>query len=278
MKPKLNFSEKVVYKGIVFIRSKGQKYFRPNSNKFYEGIESLHREIWKDSFGEIPDGHDIHHKDGDFLNNNILNLECMSRSEHHKLHAKKLSLSPSFRRKQKKALEKARVAAAIWHGTDAGHELHIRLGNISWDNVNEIEKICEECGKKYKVKMLGSDRSRFCSNNCKSASRRKDGKDREVRICIVCGGSFECNKYFKTATCSQSCATKRRWEVGDYNYSKKTNQKRLKKISASLLARPGKERVCDYCGKVYIAKGYKAKFCCVECKLESYKKARHKAA
>ena len=41
-----------------------------------------HRYLWTQKHGEIPDGHHIHHIDGDKLNNDIENLECLSASEH----------------------------------------------------------------------------------------------------------------------------------------------------------------------------------------------------
>ena len=47
----------------------------------------LHRVIWEDHYREKPDGV-IHHKDGDKLNNDIDNLELMSRNEHTSLHHK----------------------------------------------------------------------------------------------------------------------------------------------------------------------------------------------
>lgn len=46
----------------------------------------LHRLIFEDFYGYIPDNYVIHHKDGDKLNNCILNLQLMSWKEHCKTH------------------------------------------------------------------------------------------------------------------------------------------------------------------------------------------------
>ena len=46
----------------------------------------VHRYIWEQLNGKIPDGYHIHHKDENKLNNSIDNLECISASEHAKLH------------------------------------------------------------------------------------------------------------------------------------------------------------------------------------------------
>lgn len=41
-----------------------------------------HRLVWEGAFGKVPEGHDIHHVDGNTHNNNIENLECLSHSDH----------------------------------------------------------------------------------------------------------------------------------------------------------------------------------------------------
>ena len=51
--------------------------------KFYE---AEHRIVWKRHKGPIPKGMDIHHKDEDRLNNNIDNLELLSKAEHTRMH------------------------------------------------------------------------------------------------------------------------------------------------------------------------------------------------
>ena len=46
--------------------------------------ELLHRQKWKDEHGEIESSHDIHHLDGNKLNNEMTNFEKISKSEHTK--------------------------------------------------------------------------------------------------------------------------------------------------------------------------------------------------
>jgi hypothetical protein len=45
---------------------------------------SLHRYVWEQNNGSIPSGFDIHHIDNNKQNNDIKNLECLSKSEHTK--------------------------------------------------------------------------------------------------------------------------------------------------------------------------------------------------
>ncbi|RJP34735.1 MAG: HNH endonuclease [Candidatus Omnitrophota bacterium] len=45
----------------------------------------MHRDVYEYYYGEIPDGYDVHHKDGDRSNNDIGNLEIYTKSEHGKV-------------------------------------------------------------------------------------------------------------------------------------------------------------------------------------------------
>ena len=45
-----------------------------------------HRYLWEQTFGEIPTDFQIHHKDGNKLNNDIDNLECVPSFYHNSLH------------------------------------------------------------------------------------------------------------------------------------------------------------------------------------------------
>jgi len=68
---------------------RGEKYtLRENGYmaKTTDRREYLHRNVWKDHNGPIPDGHDIHHKDENKLNNNIGNLEILTTKEHGEIH------------------------------------------------------------------------------------------------------------------------------------------------------------------------------------------------
>lgn len=48
--------------------------------------ELVHRMVYEDHFGEIPENCIIHHIDGNRTNNGIKNLQCMSRSFHNWYH------------------------------------------------------------------------------------------------------------------------------------------------------------------------------------------------
>lgn len=48
----------------------------------------LHKLVWEDYYGEIPNGYVIHHKDENKLNWDIENLELLSRKDHLAKHRK----------------------------------------------------------------------------------------------------------------------------------------------------------------------------------------------
>ena len=64
-------------------------YYVITSKKEGNNGKRLHRLIYERFWEvELPQQIDIHHKDGNRLNNCILNLEAMLNSEHHRLHNK----------------------------------------------------------------------------------------------------------------------------------------------------------------------------------------------
>lgn len=169
----------------------------------------LHRYIWQKYNGEIPKGYDIHHIDHNKDNNEINNLELLVREEHKARHGHELS--DEMREFYRKNLnEKARPKASEWHKSKEGREWHKEqykktLGKI-FNSENYKTFKCENCGKEFKT--IHNGKNRFCSNNCKSAFRRKSGVDDVERVCIKCGRKFKANKYTKRKSCD-NC--KGRW-------------------------------------------------------------------
>jgi hypothetical protein len=83
--------------------------------KFYKAINGYwvcsrkllpwaHRWVWINEKGEIPNGYDIHHIDGNKDNNSIENLEKITRSEHQQRH---------------------------WDQGDHDHEMELRIQNLA---------------------------------------------------------------------------------------------------------------------------------------------------
>lgn len=72
-------------------------------------------------------------------------------------------------------------------------------------------KICTYCGKEH-LSVRDNENS-FCSNNCKSAYRRKMKYDFIETICELCKEIFTYNKYnSRPKFCSQQCRSKANWQ------------------------------------------------------------------
>jgi hypothetical protein len=65
-------------------------YYKITSRKEGNHNRFLHRLIWEDVNGKVPNGYEIHHIDDNPLNNEISNLKCLSKFEHMSLHKKRL--------------------------------------------------------------------------------------------------------------------------------------------------------------------------------------------
>lgn len=53
-----------------------------------------HRVFWEETYGPIPEGHVIHHIDGNPSNNALDNLACLTNAEHVRLHSEQRRNAP----------------------------------------------------------------------------------------------------------------------------------------------------------------------------------------
>jgi hypothetical protein len=183
--------EGVVCESIIF---NGRKYNRyPNATqsahrRYYTlggGNGLLHRDVWAFHNGPIPDGHDVHHKDGNWDNNDISNLECLPKSLHCKEH---VQFSSEFHKRpeQLEHLAKIRDKAAEWHRSEEGRAWHkavtgkalvkdgpahqARKKALEERKKNPYRNICSECGIAFDA--LVKTRS-LCSNTCACRRARR---------------------------------------------------------------------------------------------------------
>lgn len=209
-----DFNETQEFNGVTFYRFKPNDYFRASING---RMKVIHRYVWEFYNGEIPEGYDIHHKDGNRANNDITNLEMLERSEHKKYHSEHLSEEERERRRVN-MLTNAMPKAVEWHKSEEGskwHSEHIQRQRET--DCFKREFVCSCCGKTYIGELRSSSDSHFCSNACKSKYRRKMGLDLIDAECPVCHNIFRTNKTRPSETCSRSCANR-------YRYLKKQSQ------------------------------------------------------
>lgn len=152
-------------------------YYRKNSN---QGECLLHRQIYTDHHGPIPDGIDIHHLDHDKSNNDPGNLSQRTRAEHF-----------------------------AEHGGERGADWHSRGGRATQAAIHAAPPascVCRSCGETFTT-YAPSGRADFCSGKCRERHYHATGTGRphERRVCAVCGNGFDTRADRAAATCSRPC-------------------------------------------------------------------------
>ena len=174
-------------------------YFWPSrSERERYGLEALHREIWKAANGPIPEGALIHHRDGNTLNNDIANLECVDRKEHGRRHPR--GSDPALAAH----LARIRSKATEWHRSEAGREWHRKHGRATWEGREPVKKVCHYCHEEFET-LANRSNVRYCSTRCEQRWNRAHGLHRVSGTCEICGSPFEANRYRSQRTCSRRC-------------------------------------------------------------------------
>jgi hypothetical protein len=153
------------------------------------GHKLIHRMTWEFYNGPVPKGFDIHHIDGNKMNNHISNLECLTHSAHLKLHMTENS-------------EKVHA----WLKTPKGRKFLSEKAKKEWENREVKSFTCEQCKKEFQTKH--NRHVKFCSDACVMRARNASGVDNIERLCVICLNPFIINRYQKTVTCSKPCRAK----------------------------------------------------------------------
>lgn len=205
MEMKVTYSEdrkSAFFDGYKFRRDAKTGYYLANKVTYNGKRERLHVYVWRYFNGPVPEGYHVHHKDENKDHNDLENLACIPKFDHSSLHGKEYA-ELHHEEVIKKLKEKAIPKASEWHKSETEREWHRKQWIVSIGSQKPIEHICQYCGKKYMA--IEKRTNRFCSNNCKSAARKKSGVDDETRKCEVCGKEFIANKYSTKRFCSSGC-------------------------------------------------------------------------
>jgi hypothetical protein len=198
---------------MAFVEYQGERFYLQSSKRYYQSgrknVEErlLHRRVWSDANGPIPDGVAIHHKDGDWRNNELLNLEPIPASEHCSMHMLERWAKEGERLKFLDGLEKAREASKSWHSSEDGVAWHRENGTRSWAGKEKVEIDCVQCGERF----LGhrSAGAMLCSKSCRQKHSYKN-RFTEERSCASCGKMYAGSRYKKTMYCSRGCSNRAR--------------------------------------------------------------------
>lgn len=179
-----------------------QKRFYKDKKGYYVNSMPIHaqRWVWINHFGTIPDNMDVHHKDGDKSNNEIENLEIISRSDHLKKHWKEGSYDLDQRRKQ---LSEAR----LWLKTPQGKKKQAINTKNSWEKrkLSPYKKICIGCEISFESYQKWG---KHCNSSCYAKWRRKNKIGFIEKKCWICDKVYSIEKSSKIRTCGKECGTK----------------------------------------------------------------------
>lgn len=214
----------------------GVIYHTNSNSEHLRAYTPIHRAVYRYYCSDIPDDCDIHHIDENPANNDISNLECLTKAEHRRKHnifsprpkafckicgnlIESYNGSKYCSRKCRdiaESVEKTCPVCGKKFKTNDRHTKHCskRCGQLA-RQARRKEKhcqqtfVCKQCGKTY----LGSesDSKIFCSSAC--YGKYSYYKRQETRTCVICGKEFSCLRTRPTKTCSQSCANYLKWKT-----------------------------------------------------------------
>ena len=216
----------------------GFKFYK-NAGKNFCCTISIHRFIWQYFNGEIPEGYEVHHRDFNHENNDISNLELVTKDEHKRIH----TAIKSKRKPDKKLMFTCAVCGREYLAPNRGNNTYCSIECKKFAERTRAIKIknCEVCGKEFST----SEDARFCSRKCIGESLKRQ----ETKTCPVCGKIFSdvISKHRKH--CSPECAVE--------------------------ALRRRETRTCINCGKNFSARvNNKQRFCSRQCFYEYRRKNR----
>lgn len=119
-----------------------------------------HRWVWEAANGPIPEGHVIHHRNGDKADNRLENLECVTKREHSSGHNKG-NTSNKGKKRELREVVCIDCGVTMLRGHGRKDQRCARCRSAKAERLRKVERQCEYCGK-----VMLSVRGRFCGQRC----------------------------------------------------------------------------------------------------------------
>ena len=178
------------FDGVIFLKSKSGHYLQ---------TVSIHRAVWSYNYGEpTSNEYDVHHIDKDKANNNISNLQLLTKSEHRKIHT-----AEQIEKICPVCGEKFYVIPARKKKIYCSYKCAATLPRKP-RQANKIEKICPVCQKAFLV-FPSQERIVCCSLSC-AKKLDWEKKPKVIRTCSFCKKEFIVHDKSKNKKyCSRQC-------------------------------------------------------------------------
>lgn len=225
-------------------RFNGVTYCERKKDNHYTTGMPLHRAVWTYWNGNIPADYEIHHVDHNPKNNAIENLQCLSPSEHKRLHNLEM----------KSHEYTCEICGKKFFSSRIDYQ-NIRYCskkcNARAFKQNHMEtRTCIYCGKEFSAP--ATNNTRFCSKACQNNYLwNNEWKNRRLKakICPICEQEF-IPRGGKQIYCSKSCRNI-------------ALARRVKELSQEKQAQ--KQRTCPACGEKFFASHKEQYFCSQSC-------------
>lgn len=173
-------NEIIEFNGKRYYLNSGSLYYTAHyDDKNKKGGSRLHRDVWEYYSGEkVPKGYEVHHIDGNKLNNNYENLICISIKEHRALHKEQIQ-DVWKTEKMINASAKGREKCKEWHKSEEGKKWHSEHQKAVCKK-NIITKICPDCGREFNT-WKGKKEQYICRKCRDKYLKRKLYAERKVK-------------------------------------------------------------------------------------------------
>lgn len=247
-------------------RFNGVNYRRNKRGWYQTPYTALHIEVWKFHRGDIPKGYEIHHVDCNKDNNQIENLQCVTRAEHVQIHLE-IKRAQGLIAPKKPSLICSRCGKSFTSEAKEPPDMCAACRReLAPPKPKPQKKVkpfhppryrhCVVCGKIFPVSQkeswtAGNHGRKTCSKECHD----KICAPITEKTCPICGKLFK-GQHSWQRTCSPECGAK--WN--------------------GLNRRELELRTCPVCGKIYMPKAKRQKACCRQCSQHNRHAATKKAS